>query len=97
MRMSWEQAGRQVVEELSAAGVMVPGTGKVFPAAVGQMARGAAERIRELEAEVAAEKERHAEFVEGLTRSLQRRGVPAMPSWEGALDYLQRHPEGITP
>jgi len=31
------------------------------------------------------------EFQEGLTRALNRHGVPAMPSWDAAIDWLAEH------
>jgi hypothetical protein len=32
-----------------------------------------------------------AKFQEGLTRALNRHGVPAMPSWDAAIDWLAEH------
>jgi hypothetical protein len=32
-----------------------------------------------------------AEFRDGLTRALNRHGVPAMPSWDAAIDWLAEH------
>jgi hypothetical protein len=32
-----------------------------------------------------------AEFQEGLTRALNEHGVPAMPSWQAAIDWLAEH------
>lgn len=32
-----------------------------------------------------------AEFQEGLTSALNRHGVPAMPSWDAAIDWLAEH------
>jgi hypothetical protein len=35
--------------------------------------------------------EEHREFVDGLTGALNAHGVPAMPSWREAIDYLALH------
>lgn len=36
-------------------------------------------------------RESHVEFVEALTTKLSSLGVPAMPSWPEAIDYLAEH------
>ena len=35
-----------------------------------------------------------ADFQEALTRALNEAGVPAMPSWQAAIDYLASQPRG---
>lgn len=46
--------------------------------------------LRELDARREIERLRaeHQEFVEQLTEALAAHGVPAMPSWREAIDYL---------
>jgi hypothetical protein len=46
-----------------------------------------AERDR-LRAENEQLKVEHREFVDGLTEALNAHGVPAMPSWRDAIDWL---------
>jgi hypothetical protein len=41
--------------------------------------------------EVVAQSPELAEFQEGLTRALNRHNVPAMPSWDAAIDWLAAH------
>lgn len=43
------------------------------------------------EAELERVRVEHREFVDGLTAALQAHGVPAMPSWRDAIDYLARN------
>lgn len=77
---SLEDAERKLGEALD---VMegVQGSIYVIPE---QQQRGAVSRAEKAEREL-------REFQEGLTKALNAHGVPAMPSWPEAIDYLARH------
>lgn len=49
------------------------------------------EREAALKAEILRLQAQHRAFVDGLTDALNSHGVPAMPSWREAIDYLARH------
>lgn len=42
-------------------------------------------------AERDAAREEHRAFIDSLTAALNAKGVPAMPSWQAAIDYLAEH------
>lgn len=53
--------------------------------------RRKAERIVALLPDYLGAVEEHRAFVAALTEALTAHGVPAMPSWREAIDYLARH------
>jgi hypothetical protein len=52
-------------------------------------------RIEALREELNLANRRYDDFIEGLTAKLNAAGVPAMPSWSDAIDYLIRERDEV--